>query len=370
MTRPTGSRMSGVLCRTLHRPGVAGCGLLALLSRLLAVSRRLPLTRHRRRALRESANKLHVLRCFEDPMAVLGHRGPDDDSLAEPIAAAYRDRPEDAVWITEGLACLFADRRAPASGAATDRTFLAELPPPALVPAHAGLGLSIAWRHLRGLTAQRSSDAARTCLERIVEAAEASSRAGYVETTLESLGFAARLLAPAQVPRLARHLATVDPRLPRCFWHGLGRALYFTPASFLPGADSVGRAIRLVRREVPPGPARDSVLEGLTWPLLLVNLPTPEVVAGALARHPELADSGPVCRGLEAAIEVWAGAAASPAALVELQRFEPATARSRWIRLVREPCQRVLATAEGPVATGEAPARLEASRETELEVAP
>ena len=153
----------------LHRPGVTGRGLLALLTRLLAVSERLPLTRHR---LRESANKLHVLRCFEDPVSVLGHReaeAADEGSLAELVAAAYRDRPEDAVWITEGLACLVADRRGPASGAATDRSLVADLPPPALVPAHAGLGLSIAWRHLRGLVAERSPDAARKCLERIVD---------------------------------------------------------------------------------------------------------------------------------------------------------------------------------------------------------
>jgi len=305
-------------------------------------------------------------------MALLGRRGSGDDSLAALVAAAYRDRPEDAVWITEGLACFVADRRGPASGAATDRALLADLPPPALVPAHAGLGLSIAWRHLRELAAERSSDAARKCLERIADEAEASAREGFVETTLESLGFAARLLAPGQVPDLARHLATVDPRLPRCFWHGLGRALYFTPASFLPRKDSVGKAFRSVRRETSAGAARESAIEGLAWPLLLVNLRTPEVVAGALANHPELADSDPFRRGLEAALEIWHRAAASPTALVELQRYEPAAespgAARQWIRRVREPCRRVLATAESAVATGEAPARPGASRNAEPEL--
>lgn len=312
------TRLAVVVCRTLHRPGAVGRGLLVVLSHLLSLATRASRTRP---ALLESANKLRVLRCFEDPFSVLG-RVPEEASLRELVTTAYRRIPDDAVWVTEGLACRFADRRRPGD-APPERRLLDDLPPAARVPAHAGVGLSIAWRRLRELRRDGASTAPRRHLERVVHEAEESALEGSVETVLESLGFAARLLFPDQVPRLAPSLEVADERLPACFWHGLGRALYFTPASFVPRTDSTWRAIRLARSEPPDPEAREHALEGLAWPLLLVNLRTPEVVAGLLRRHGELAEGGPFRRGLEAAVEVWRRTAARPDGLLDLRCFGP-----------------------------------------------
>lgn len=310
-------RLAGVVCRTLHRPGAVGRGLLAVLTHLLSLATRSSRTRP---ALLESANKLRVLRCFEDPFSALG-RVPEA-SLAELVTTAYRRIPDDAVWVTEGLACRFADRCRPGD-APPERRLLDDLPPAARVPAHAGVGLSIAWRRLRELRLDRTSTAPRRHLELVVHDAEASALEGSVETVLESLGFAARLLFPDQVPRLAPSLEVADERLPACFWHGLGRALYFTPASFVPRADSAWRAVRLARSEPPDPAAREHAVEGLAWPLLLVNLRTPEVVAGLLRRHGELMESGPFRRGLETAVEVWRRTAARTDDLLDLRCFGP-----------------------------------------------
>ena len=348
-TTPRATRLAGLVGRSLHRPGPAGRFFLAVLTGLHALVRRSP--GKGTTAWVESANKLRVLRGFEDPFSALG-AVPGAASPPELVETAYRRIPDDAVWVVEGLACRFADRDRRARGdAMPDRRWLADLPPAARVPAHAGVGLSIAWKRLGELRRDGASLAPRRHLERLVREAEESALDGSVETVLESLGFATRLLFPAQVPRLVSHLAVVDERLPGCFWHGFGRALYFTPASFVPRTDSAWRAIRRAGGEPPDREARVRALEGLAWPLLLVNLRTPEVVAELLRRHGELAESVPFRRGLEAALGVWRRTAARPDDLVELADFEPPgqdpLLLGHWIRMVREPCERWLERGSG-----------------------
>lgn len=348
--RRRAARLTGTFCRRLHRPGLAGRGLLTLLTGLHTLVARATRTLGGiPPPLLESANKLRVLRGFEDPFSVLGPVAREA-SPAELVATAYRRIPEDAVWVAEGLACRFADDRGLRS-ATPERRWLADLPPRARVPAHAGVGISIAWRRLGELRRDdapcaSAAHAPRRHLERFVHDAEETALEGSVETVFESLGFASRLLFPAQVPRVAPHLAAVDTRLPACFWHGFGRALYFTPAGFLPRTGSAWRAIRHADTEPPDREARDRALEGFAWPLLLVNLRTPEILAELLHHHGELAERAPFRRGLEAALGVWSRTTARPDDLVELARFEPPVRDSRtvevWTRLVREPCERSL----------------------------
>lgn len=336
------TRRAGTVCRVLHRPGALGRGLLALLGR--GAARAVRASGARRPAWIECANKLRVLRCFEDPASALDPL-PDAASLPELVESAYLRVPEDAVWVTEGLACLFADRWS-AGDPTSARRALGRLPAAARIPAHAGVGLSIAWRRLEELRREPAPAATRRCLERCVREAEEQSLEGFVETVVESLGFAARLLFPSQISRIVPHLEDVDGRLPSCFWHGLGRALYFTPVSFLPRADSAWRAIRRARSEVPDPRAGDRALEGFAWPFLMVNVRTPEVVAAVLERHGELVESAPFRRGLETAIGVWQRSTARSEDLIELRCFEPRSrdpqAVERWIHQVREPCERWL----------------------------
>jgi hypothetical protein len=313
-----GTRGAGILCRALHRPGPLGRGLLTALTRALALATRL--SRTRRPALEECADKLRVLRDFEDPASALGPLS-EEVSLRGLVEAAYRRIPDDAVWVTEGLACLLADRLRSGDGSCDSvavRRLLADLPPAARVPAHAGVGLSISWGRLVELRWARDPVAVRRGLERFVREAEASALEGSVETVLDSLGFAARLLFPGQVPRIAPELEAADERLPYFFWHGLGRALYFTPASFVPRTDSAWRAVCRARSEPPCPAARDHALEGLAWPLLMVHVRAPEVVARLLERHGELAESVPFRRGMEAAIGVWKRSTARPRDVAEL----------------------------------------------------
>jgi hypothetical protein len=313
-----GTRGAGILCRALHRPGPLGRGLLTALTRALALATRL--ARTRRPALEECADKLRVLRDFEDPASALGPLW-EEVSLRELVEAAYHRIPDDAVWVTEGLACLVADRLRSCDGASDGvviRRLLADLPPAARVPAHAGVGLSISWTRLVELRRASEPAAIRRGLERFVREAEASALEGSVETVLDSLGFATRLLFPGLVPRIAPELEAVDERLPYWFWHGFGRALYFTPASFLPRTDSAWRAVGRAHSEPPSPAARDHAVEGLAWPLLMVHVRAPEVIARLLERHGELAESVPFRRGLEAAIAVWKRSTARPGDLAEV----------------------------------------------------
>src|SRR5262249_11509180 len=66
------------------------------------------------------------------------------------------------------------------------------------------------------------------------------------------------------------------------YWHGVGRALYFSREHFFPIFRTVWGAIE---REIPPGLSQANAMAGLAWAETMVNLRQPKLMERLLQSH-------------------------------------------------------------------------------------
>jgi hypothetical protein len=267
--------------------------------------------------------------------------------LAAGVAAAYGRDPFAALFELEGLGhdhalarCADGDPRG---------LLLAEttgpLPEGSLILLHAGMGMAFAQRVLEGLTPASPDAEVDGALRRFAGLCRASSRPGYVEAALESLGLVARTFHPRLVPALSRRLLARDPELAAYFWHGAGRAVYFLPVHFLPGPASLDPAIDLLLAEAPEA-CRCDALEGLVYAACMVNMERPEGFAALLrASGGRLAARGVLAGGVRAAVAARRDTTPEDPAVDRFLRHVPGdpAAADLWERLVRRPCLEALA---------------------------
>jgi hypothetical protein len=160
----------------------------------------------------------------------------------------------------------------------------AGIPVQSLTMLHAGIGMSFANRVLRTLTPDSTPDQIRATIARFATLCRRSSRSGYTGAALESLGLAARTLYPQLVPVIHPQLREVDPELVSYFWHGAGRAIYFSPTTMLPAFNAPWRAMKEIS-EAPNETAYLNLLSGFAWAVTLVNMKNPEVMEAFLRHH-------------------------------------------------------------------------------------
>jgi hypothetical protein len=285
---------------------------------------------------RELANKVESFRLFDQARSRADGAGDPDP----------RD-PYRALWVTEGRGYALAER-AYRQGAAPRGLLGGADADGSLIPLHTGMGLALAERALRHLSARGVAREASAAVARFVAACRDNSRPGYAEAALEALGLVARNLRPGLVPLLDRVLAGLDPTLPAYFWHGVGRGLYFAPTNLVPCRCPFWPGLERARSEPPYQLGRLNAVAGLSWALALVNVRHPEVIAAFVDHLGDGAAWGAAfADGLCAALMVWdRWAPGSPqvAALLS-HRAGPAGGRSqrRWERLVVAPARTLLA---------------------------
>jgi len=257
-------------------------------------------------AWRELQNKLESFGTFRYADSVL-HMGPDDGSdigsLNDLADRAHALDPYVRVWSMEGLGHITADRawRRGEVGSLLkcDVTPVVEA---GLVALHTGMGLSFG-KHLLGtLDADPTEAAADDLITRYAALCEDNSRTGYEGVALEGLGLVAQTLYPRLISPLDRQLGARDSALQALFWHGIGRGRYFT---LLSSAASQASDLLAAPHEI----GRRNVVSGLAWPLTLVNIRHPEVVASFLERHGRALEvDGAFAAGVCSAIAVWSTA--------------------------------------------------------------
>lgn len=209
------------------------------------------------------------------------------------LAQSYALGEYPALWSVEGLgsayaqACLAQDR---AHHYAKDvarnvnlRGLLttgqgADLPDKSLLMMHAGAGIAFAKHILASLTPYSSDAAIGNQLETFLWLVRENSRPGYEGAALESLGLVTRTWHTPLVPVLSRRLRSIDPIADDFFWHGAGRAMYFSPLHFIPGFSPFLAA----RQESPDGRALRNALAGVAWAFTIVNIRQPRIVADLL----------------------------------------------------------------------------------------
>jgi len=244
------------------------------LSRLLA-------PKEARLAWQELSNKAHVFALVRNLSSILNLPDGEFFPLTVLVQKAYARSPFEALWAVEGVGHYYADdcwkRLGPPNRLLAD----ANLPVPAktLLMLHAGMGLCFADRLIGNLTTESRTDEVRDVLERFVALCRDNSRPGYLGAAIESLGIVTRDFYPDLFKPVTRQFRFVAPDFTGFYWHGIGRAIYFSRKFFVPRLFSMWSD---VNHEAANEPDRLSVLSGLTWAFTLVNMRHPEIVETAL----------------------------------------------------------------------------------------
>jgi hypothetical protein len=268
--------------------------------------------------------------------------------LTELVARAYALDPFPTLWAVEGAGHYYADsfwgRGEDPQDILTDSRASA-VPAKSLTMLHAGIGLSFAQHLLEDISPQSPSPEIWGALRRFIKLCRENSQPGYVGAAFESLGLAARFFHPQElVLVLDRHLALLDAEVLAYFWHGVGRAIYFSPTYFLPFGRSPWRAVEMVHGEAPHELGRLNAVAGLAWAVTLVNMLRPQVMEAVLRRYgEELARDGAFASGVSSSIIMRYDTTPGQEFIANFCDYSLGSfglnGAVLWHRLVREPCQ-------------------------------
>lgn len=293
----------------------------------------------------EWANKAQVFLLVSQNARVLGLPECGPWPLQPYVARAYEGGAFAAVWAVEGLGHDYTDSLwdaagTPPRGVLTDPA-LADLPAPSLLMLHAGLGLAYAQRLLAAVGDRPSDAVLAAAVNEVIDLCQASSRPGYVGAAYESCGLVARTFHPPLVRRIGEVLRRRDRAISDYYWHGMGRALYFLPVSFLPCGQATWRAFELLFEETPDERARVNAVAGLAWAAVLVNQRQPPIMADLLRRHGrELGSLPGFSEGVLGSIVMRDETTPGAPFTREYCAFQPrgADLAALWRRVVGEPC--------------------------------
>jgi hypothetical protein len=299
-----------------------------------------------RLAWQEFSDKLRVFFWVREVTSLLGL--PKEGAyvpLTELVARAYALDPFPALWAVEGAGYYYAGRfwgRGQGPRDLLTDAHAAAVPNRSLMMLHAGIGMSFAKRLLNGMTPQAPAKQVGEVVRRFIALCRQNSRPGYAGAALESLGLVARVFrSPALVPVIDRELASLDQEAQAHFWHGVGRAIYFSPTYFLPVGRSPWRAVEMAHGEAPHELGRLNAVAGLAWAVTLVNMLQPQVMEAVVRRHAEeFVRDGAFGNGVGSSLVVRSETTPGQefvAAFCAHQPSDPGVAAG-WHVLVRRPC--------------------------------
>ena len=156
----------------------------------------------------------------------------------------------------------------------------AEIPESTQLMMHAGMGIAFAKDAIAALTPWCTRKKVRDALRRFLELVRLNSMPGYEGAAVESLGLVTRTWHGQTVKLVSEELRAIDAGAAEFFWHGAGRAMYFSPMYMLPGLSPWDAA----DREPPDDTARRNARAGVTWAFTIVNCRQPKIAANLL-RH-------------------------------------------------------------------------------------
>lgn len=240
----------------------------------------------------ELQNKLEVFLLVQTLPSILNLPSDRMEPLPELVRRAYMLPTFAVLWALEGLGHYYAEMSWKEGKALLNlfSEFRAPVPDKSLLMLHAGMGLSFAYRLLSGLTRESPVSAVQETVDCFAALCRENSRNGYVGAAIESLGLVTRDFYPELMRPVSQALDANHPDLSSFFWHGAGRALYFSRAHFIPWLRTPWSSIQ---EEGASEMERLNLAAGLAWALTLVNMRHPRIVEGALSSSvlPELYDA-------------------------------------------------------------------------------
>jgi hypothetical protein len=223
--------------------------------------------------LQEIKNKLEAFSFFEyvdeffPPVA--------ERSLSRMIGSIKSLEPFSFIWAMEGVGHYYMEK---VSSVINSPNHLlrsesaGNLARKELIPLHAGMGLSLSGNCLQRIKLENSPEMVAGLLRRHIALCQDNSKNGYAEIAFETLGLVARNLYPHLLLRIDEALRRIDKDFADYFWHGAGRAMYFSPTGLFPVCDENWSSISATQDEPPHESGRLNALTGWLFALALVSL--------------------------------------------------------------------------------------------------
>jgi hypothetical protein len=207
--------------------------------------------------------------------------------LNEMVASCYagnspeRDWP--ALWKVEGVGEKFGEAHLYAEPKPRDLLTSGvglNQPEEAQLMLHSGIGIAFAKDIIRKITPWSSNTDIDKALTRFIGLCRTNSRKGYHGAALQSLGLVTRTWHRQMVGPVSTRLRKIDPLVCELFWRAAGGAMYFSPLNWMPGWSPWFSA----DTEPPDQVMRKNAKAGLSWPLTIVNMRQPGIMANFLRR--------------------------------------------------------------------------------------
>jgi len=271
--------------------------------------------------------------------------------LGETVAKGYALGSFKALWAVEGIGHDLVESRNHRGESLRElltSADLRDLPDGSLTMLHAGMGLGLAEIALKDLRPDSTDDQIDAALQRFRDQCTSSSRPAYLGCALESLGLVTRhFYGHSMVLALDRRLETIDASLRGFFWHGVGRALYFSPENMMPNLSSPWPAVAMCGRLAPHDLARENMIAGVAWAMTMVNLKQPVVLEGLLRKHGAgFGDTDAFANGVMSALIMRKDTTPDEEHIASLLAYEPAPGDSRlealWNRIFKQSAVKAL----------------------------
>jgi hypothetical protein len=298
---------------------------------------------------RECEAKMEVMQLVQDVRKIC----PDENvyvPLPEVVARGYALGSFPALWAVEGIGHDLVTSRhhrgEPLNALLTSKD-VGKLPEASLTMLHAGIGLGLAELALKDLRPDSAPEKIDAAIERFLAECRSSSRNGYLGCALESLGLVTRHFYGHEMVLAVDKRLDKEAALRGFFWHGVGRAVYFSPENMVPGFSSPWPAVAMCERLAPHDVARDNLVAGVAWGMTMVNLKQPAVLEGFLKKHGQgFGDRDAFINGVQSSMIMRKNTTPDEPHIAAMLAYEPATSDARlqslWDRVVRQSVSKAL----------------------------
>jgi hypothetical protein len=299
----------------------------------------------------QAKNTRYVFSLLRNNPEMLGIPKDGGFDLSQYMDKAYAVGDFEAIWTVEGLGQVYSQRiwdlkwhcSEDAEGILVDGQ-AAGVPEKSLTMMHAGLGLALAASLMKRLTPDSSTREIEGVLKAFIRLCRNNSRPGYVGCALESLGLVTRCFNYPMVGALEKVLADVDEDAWEFFWHGAGRALYFSPGHMLQPLYSPWIA---AEQEAPDDRVLKILKAGISWPTNIANMQNPAIFEGLIKRWGESEEAaGTIVHGVAASTAVAVDITPNHPLVNAYVEYAPSSSDSRtterWTKMVRDQAYKAL----------------------------
>lgn len=293
-------------------------------------------------AVQQVRNTIAVFNLVKNIRERLGEVPGAPLPLLDLVEKAYALGEYPDLWAVEGLGHDYA--KSVWTGSFSQQGIMcsglaALLPEKSLTMMHAGLGLCFAEQLMETITPYSDPARIQETIEGHVNLCRQNSRPGYAGCAIESLGLVTRTWHPRMVGPVDAQLQRMPEDERGYFWHGLGRALYFSPSHLVP---SLFSPWSIVDQEACDDLSRKSARAGIAWATVLVNMRHPRILLSLLHnRAGQIRQDDSFANGVASCVTMSSDTTPGSSVLREFLAYSPPACNqmvaSLWEEQIRRP---------------------------------